>query len=50
MWGVYLHECDEQEESIGCPSNLLIEEPGQESENPILGGTAEKNIHTDTKK
>lgn len=40
--GAHLHECDEQEEGIGSPSDLLIEEPGQKSENPILGCTAEE--------
>lgn len=40
MSGVYLHECDEQEEGVGRPPDLLIEEPGQEGENPIFGGTA----------
>lgn len=41
--GVYLHECDEQEEGVGSPPDLLIEEPGQKGENPILGGTVEEN-------
>jgi len=39
--GVYLHECDEQEEGVGSPPDLLIQEPRQEGENPILGRTAE---------
>lgn len=42
--GVYLHECDEQEEGISSPSDLLVEEPGQKGENPILGGTAEEDM------
>lgn len=37
---VYLHECDEQEEGVSGPSDLLIQEPGQKGEDPILGGTA----------
>lgn len=36
---VYLHEGNKQEESVGSPSDLLIQEPRQESKNPILGGT-----------
>lgn len=37
---VYLHECDEQEEGVGCPPDLLIQETGQKGEHPVLGGTA----------
>lgn len=40
---IYLHECDEQEEGISCPPDLLIEEPRQKGENSILGGTAQKD-------
>lgn len=40
MLGIYLHECNEQEEGIGRPPDLLIEKPGQKGENSILGGTA----------
>lgn len=40
--GVYLHESDEQEEGVGSAPDLLIEEPGQEGEDSILGGTAEE--------
>lgn len=39
MRGIYLHECDEQEEGVGGPPDLLVQEPGQEGEHPILGGT-----------
>lgn len=42
MGGAYLHEGDEQEEGVGGPTNLLVQEPRQEREHPILGGTAEK--------
>ncbi len=41
MRGVYLHECDEQEEGVGSSPDLLIQEPGQKREDPILGGAAE---------
>lgn len=43
MRGVYLHECDEQEEGVGSAPDLLIQEPGQKGEHPILGGTAEED-------
>lgn len=43
MRGVYLHERDEQEEGVGSPSDLLVEEPGQKGEDPILGGAAEED-------
>lgn len=42
MLGIHLHECDEQEEGIGRPPDLLIEKPGQKGEDSILGGTAKK--------
>lgn len=40
MCGVYLHECDKQEEGVGSPPDLLIQKPGQKGEHPILGCTA----------
>lgn len=40
--GVHLHECDEQEEGVGGPSDLLVQKPGQKGENPVLGGAAEE--------
>lgn len=43
MCEVYLHERNEQEESISSSPDLLIEEPGQKGENPVLGGTAGKD-------
>lgn len=36
---VYLHESDEQEEGVGRPPDLLIQETGQKGEHPVLGGT-----------
>lgn len=39
MRWVYLHECDEKEEGVGSPPDLLIQETGQKGEHPILGGT-----------
>lgn len=39
---VYLHECNEQEEGVGSPPDLLIQEPGQKGEDSILGGAAER--------
>lgn len=36
---VYLHECDEEEEGVGSPPDLLVQEAGQKGEHPILGGT-----------
>lgn len=40
MCGVYLHECNKQEEGVGSPPDLLIQKPGEKGEHPILGGTA----------
>lgn len=42
--GLYLHECDEQEKGVSSSPDLLVEEPGQKGENPILGGTTEKEV------
>lgn len=39
---IYLHESDEQEEGIGGPSDLFIQEAGQKGEHPILGSTIKK--------
>lgn len=36
---LYLHECDEQEEGVGSPSDLFIQETGQKGEHPIFGST-----------
>lgn len=41
MQNIYLHECDEQEEGVGSPPDLLIQEARQKGEDPILGGAAE---------
>ena len=42
MCEVYLHECDEQEEGVGSPPDLLIQESGQKGEDTILCGTTEE--------
>lgn len=42
-----LHECDEQEEGVGRPSDLLIQEPGQKGKYAIFGGTAAKTEKED---
>lgn len=41
--GVYLHECDEQEEGIGSTSDLLVQKARQKGENPILCGAVEED-------
>lgn len=33
----YLHQCDEEEEGVGCPPDLLVQESRQEREDPIFG-------------
>lgn len=38
---VYLHECNKEEEGVGSPPDLLVQEPGQKGEHPILGGTGQ---------
>lgn len=48
---VHLHEGDEQEEGVGSPPDLLVQEPGQEREHPILGCAAggdreEETLHS----
>lgn len=48
--GVYLHECDEQEEGIGSTSDLLVQKAGQKGENPILGGAVEEDKQKKDKK
>lgn len=42
----HLHERDEQEEGVGRPPDLLIQEPGQKGEYAIFGGTAAKDTKT----
>lgn len=42
--GLYLHECDEEEKGVSSSPDLLVEEPGQKGENPILGGTTEEEV------
>lgn len=39
---LYLHECDEQEEGVGSPSDLFIQEAGQEGEHSIFGSTTKR--------
>lgn len=39
---LYLHECDEQEEGVGGPSDLFVQEAGQKGEHPIFGSTVER--------
>lgn len=39
---LYLHECDEQEEGVGSPSDLFIQEAGQEGEHSIFGSTIKR--------
>lgn len=33
----YLHQCDEEEEGVGRPPDLLVQESRQEREDPIFG-------------
>lgn len=46
-WRTHLHERDEQEEGVGRPPDLLVQEAGQKGKYAIFGGTAAK--HTETK-
>lgn len=39
---VYLHESDEQEEGVGGPSDLFIQEAGQKGEHAILGSAVKR--------
>lgn len=39
---IYLHESDEQEEGVGGPSDLFIQEAGQKGEHSILGSTVKR--------
>lgn len=43
----YLQECNEEKESIGCPPELRVEEPGEECED-IIFGCAEDQIKQQT--
>lgn len=43
----YLQECNEEKESIGCPPELWVEEPGEECED-IIFGCAEDQIKQQT--
>lgn len=43
---LYLHERDEQEEGVGGPSDLFVQEAGQKGEDPVFGSTVKR---TETK-
>lgn len=38
----YLHESDEEEESISCPSDLFVQEARQECEDPVFSRAEER--------
>lgn len=38
----YLHQGDEEEEGVGGPADLLVQETRQEGEHPVLSGTEEE--------
>lgn len=39
----YLQQCNKEKECIGCPSELWVEEPGEEGEHIIFGCADDHN-------